>query len=630
MLVPIIIDSRDILSQFYVSPTELENMYDNIAKAITLQYYYKLENEVSNTLKSTKMMYLQNLRLIDSGRMEGTVMLDYSKNKLIQKLEEGSSPYDMKCIVNPRTKIYTSKGQVNIKDIKVGDLVLTHKGKFKKVAHTFKEPNTDKFVYKLNVNFKNWGVGLTTLWLTGNHPILTKRGWIRVGELQVDDKLIVTAEKCSYKDCNNQIPYIYTEHGCIEHCSKSCAGKTRNKDRVGKKRTDLSEETLQKMSLSQTESNRDRARKGIHPAQPGGKLHAIMKERSENGTHTFQTFSEEELKRNRHSAAVSQGKRHFNSDPESVFWEKLQHIPGFERQVLFKRDKFKKHKSGVNINSWFFLDFGNVKEKICIEINGEHFHTEEEDLLRRQELESKGWTYFSFWSKEVYKDLDRCIDEVKRVLKNHKGEYKFIDVPFTLEKIEFNDRCRQGYLCWKYNLTVEDDSSYIANGIVTHNSGLLASPKAKIGKGGKRFITVPMRWSTPGAIGESELFSSPMPVEIHKIAKRTSGPLSISQIPQQYQTLEVRPVINDNSGKKLFDEYQHKNSIYEGIFKKTDSVTAQSMYMSFRRISENSDANAFIHPGFKQGNFMQKTLDQFDLETVLQQQIDIELSKLGF
>lgn len=257
MLVPIIIDSRDILSQFYVSPTELENMYDNIAKAITLQYYYKLENEVSNTLKSTKMMYLQNLRLIDSGRMEGTVMLDYSKNKLIQKLEEGASPWDMK-------------------------------------------------------------------------------------------------------------------------------------------------------------------------------------------------------------------------------------------------------------------------------------------------------------------------------------------------------------------------------------PSLMASPKAKIGKGGKRFITVPMRWSTPGAIGESELFSSPMPVEIHKIAKRTSGPLSISQIPQQYQTLEVRPVINDNSGKKLFDEYQHKNSIYEGIFKKTDSVTAQSMYMSFRRISENSDANAFIHPGFKQGNFMQKTLDQFDLETVLQQQIDIELSKLGF
>lgn len=257
MIVPLIIDSSDILSQFYISKVELENMYDNIAKSITLQYYNQLENEVAGTLKSTRMMYLQNLRLIDSGKMEGTVMLDYSQNLLIRKLEEGSPAYDMK------------------------------------------------------------------------------------------------------------------------------------------------------------------------PA-------------------------------------------------------------------------------------------------------------------------------------------------------------------------------------------------------------LMASPKAKVGKNGNRYISIPMRWSTPGAIGESEVFSSPMPVAIHKIAKRTNGPLSLSQIPSQYQTIETRPVINDNSGKKLFNEYQHKSSIYEGIFKKTDSATSQSTYMSFRRVSENSDSNAFIHPGFKRGDFMQRTLAQFDLETILQQQIDIELSKLGF
>ena len=172
--------------------------------------------------------------------------------------------------------------------------------------------------------------------------------------------------------------------------------------------------------------------------------------------------------------------------------------------------------------------------------------------------------------------------------------------------------------------------------------GLMASPKAKVGKGGKRYITIPMRWATPGAVGESELFSSQMPKEIYKVAKglgggrdipgggRESGPLKRSSIPEQYQSLGPRPAINDESGKKLFESYTHKNSIYEGIVKKTDGVTAQSMYMSFRRVSENSDSNAFIHPGFKQGDFMQKAYANFDLQGELQQQIDGELSKLGF
>lgn len=171
---------------------------------------------------------------------------------------------------------------------------------------------------------------------------------------------------------------------------------------------------------------------------------------------------------------------------------------------------------------------------------------------------------------------------------------------------------------------------------------LIASPKAKTGKGGKKYITVPMRWSTPGAVGESELFSAQMPKEIYRIVKGLNGDrqtpgggtesrgLRLGEIPSHLQGLGSRPAINDQTGKRIFDEYNHKNSIYEGMIKKTDGVTGQSIYMSFRRVSENSDNNAFIHPGFKKGDFMMRAYASFDLPKELQQQIDIELSKLGF
>jgi hypothetical protein len=105
----------------------------------------------------------------------------------------------------------------------------------------------------------------------------------------------------------------------------------------------------------------------------------------------------------------------------------------------------------------------------------------------------------------------------------------------------------------------------------------------------------------------------------------------LGEIPQEFQQLQTRSTIVDDDGAKLFDEYKHKNSIYEGIVKKTDGVTKQSMYMSFRRVSDEATSpNAFIHPGFRRGDFLQNTLSKFDLPSEAQRQIDIELSKLGF
>ena len=170
---------------------------------------------------------------------------------------------------------------------------------------------------------------------------------------------------------------------------------------------------------------------------------------------------------------------------------------------------------------------------------------------------------------------------------------------------------------------------------------MLASPKAKVSKTGKRYMSIPLRWSTPGSVGESEVFSSKMPQEIYDIVRKkpqarslpgggsTSKGLSFGEIPKQFQQQQVRQEVVDSDGKVLFKEYQHRSPIYQGISKQRDSTTGQSIYNSFRRVSENSDPSAFIHPGIVAGHFMDRAYAKMNLEEEVGLQIDNELIKLG-
>lgn len=171
--------------------------------------------------------------------------------------------------------------------------------------------------------------------------------------------------------------------------------------------------------------------------------------------------------------------------------------------------------------------------------------------------------------------------------------------------------------------------------------GFLNSPKVKIGKKGGKYLTIPFRWGTPGIVGDADVFVGSMPVEIYNVVKnkpsniptsgggsRTAG-IALKEIPAQFQLKKVRPAIVDNQGNKEWDAYEHKHSIYEGISQQNDSATGQNTYQSFRRVSDKSDDDAWIHPGIKRYNLMQRTLTEFNTENELSLQIDSELNKLG-
>lgn len=170
--------------------------------------------------------------------------------------------------------------------------------------------------------------------------------------------------------------------------------------------------------------------------------------------------------------------------------------------------------------------------------------------------------------------------------------------------------------------------------------GLLNGPNAKKALNGNRYNTVPFRFAAPGSLGESEVFTSSLPEEVASVirskpqnipveggGKRTQG-LRPEEIPTSFREPTVRSAPKTES--QSFNDYRRKSSIYEGVTRVQDPVTGQQRYQSFRRISDNSDPDAFIHPGFSAMNLADKALQNTDIPNIAGRAVDNYLINNGF
>ena len=106
-MIPIFIDTESLFEGLPVSSEQVDIFVDSVVKDITYAYYIQLNKEAQLGLGSTKSRYINNIRLIDSGRLSGTVLLDYSKDGIVRMIEEGSEPFDMKTYFLQSKKIKT-------------------------------------------------------------------------------------------------------------------------------------------------------------------------------------------------------------------------------------------------------------------------------------------------------------------------------------------------------------------------------------------------------------------------------------------------------------------------------------------------------------------------------------------
>lgn len=353
------------------------------------------------------------------------------------------------CFNSSKTRIYTSKGWKKISEIKVGDLVLTHKRRFKQVTQVFKRKYSGESVYHLNYKIDNKKNSRRISFITGNHPILTTNGWKTVEELKITDKIFIETLVCS--ECNNSIPVLESFNSilnkglCINcHRRTVAEGQWQNPNFRQYMHDAVTEEMAiryENMSKEERIEFTKKARKEIKRKYPNGHpwmIDAIKKANKTNGKK--KTFIERKL---------------------LYFCEQLG-IKTITNLCLKRGDR-----NFRNNVSCYFPDIFIPSLGIILEADGIQWHKDKiYDKNRDEDIkEYFGFDTYRFSEKDILENGEEVFEELNRLFNNHSGNYRLRAVSLcSIEKVKKNSKCN--YL---YNFSVEDDESYIADGIVVHN-----------------------------------------------------------------------------------------------------------------------------------------------------------------
>ena len=105
--------------------------------------------------------------------------------------------------------------------------------------------------------------------------------------------------------------------------------------------------------------------------------------------------------------------------------------------------------------------------------------------------------------------------------------------------------------------------------------------------------------------------------------KKGSGVLSVHEIPSPYDIPKSRAAIAAGPDNPYYAQYTHKNSIYEGMTKRTAQYakTSQNTYGTFRRAGANSDPLSWIHKGFSPYNIAEAAVQHTDVDTIVENEV---------
>jgi SPP1 gp7 family putative phage head morphogenesis protein len=432
-----------------------------------------------------------------------------------------------RCILDPRTKIYTSKGWKYIRDIEVGNLVLTHRGRFKPVIDVH-EPAPYKDT-AIRISFRK-GRKINSILVTKDHPFKTSGGWVNAESLSKTMSIGVATKKCA--GCDSSVLLI----GDQDYCSQKCAMRTivvsdsyRKSMSVAKKK-EWRNPAYRKRILEMRNSSEAKTKTSVASKrmwQDEGFRHRrklwlkeTVYERSQSTTDQWQNPTI----RNRMSKAISRGNilsfQNGNRDRyestekaraavirkygslSKLFSDEVRHlgIKSSKRKTwIEKRMGWLLNQIGLDCDynspillgfresngkpRYVYPDYSIPGTRILIECDGEYWHKKvRKDAVRQLHLENLGYTVLRFSGRDIKHDLAGCGLEVLRVLSNHKREYGIVYSRIhSIERVEVGVQDRLGRMvkaCRKrYNFAVEGDESYVAKGFVVHNC--LRSPVTK-------------------------------------------------------------------------------------------------------------------------------------------------------
>jgi len=107
-MIPIFIDTRSLFEGMIMTDEQVQDFADNVIKGIAYSFYNSVISNAERELNTSKDRYQKAVQLIDSGKLSGTVLLDYT-DSFIKMIEEGKEPFDMKPDMLKSSKVKTAK-----------------------------------------------------------------------------------------------------------------------------------------------------------------------------------------------------------------------------------------------------------------------------------------------------------------------------------------------------------------------------------------------------------------------------------------------------------------------------------------------------------------------------------------
>jgi SPP1 gp7 family putative phage head morphogenesis protein len=400
---------------------------------------------------------------------------------------EGMIPVHPNCFIDKQIPIYTSEGWKSIGDVEIGDLVLTHKRRFKKV---YALPRHQEQANVVTFKFKG-GLNLS---MTENHPVLVEGGtWKPAKDCVEGEKIMLLGNTC--KRCGEPIPYFR------KYCSRTCLSKdiTEKQWNDPKHRENISKKVRKNMLEQYATGERD-------GSKITEKAHVAIREMVKKGAHPFQDSEvnkKAQLTANTPENIKRNSERMKNNNPmkDPVVKEKARksleklYAEHPEKRLNVRMAKHRKSgvftwiekrmslcldKMGIQYVSQYpvlryNLDFAIPELKIGIECDGEQWHQDKEkERIRQERLEKKGWSVLHYSGAQINQHIDEIELELTRILCNHLGDYQL--VPWEVESIKHWKMKRKMPM---YNLSVEEDESYVAKGVVVHNCRCMCLPWEK-------------------------------------------------------------------------------------------------------------------------------------------------------
>lgn len=446
----------------------------------------------------------------------------YTKKTLPAVPRDGTS----RCMASKFTSVYTDKGWKPIYKIKKGDMVLTHKGRFREVLDTlneipFKERRITEDVIVVFVKVQNKKKEIS-IPVTEDHEFYTFDGsWERAKDLKVGDKVFIASKKC--KSCGEYFPLIYRSIREKEYC-KNCYTLPANKrvkhlvslgmflpqKNKGKKVEEIYGEEKGK-EIRNKLLNKVPWNKGIKFNELYGERKSeLLKEKFKvlyKGKRLEEKLGPEraiEVKQKISIAAKKIPKEKLFGGIENVVRltiERNKTMRGKKYEELYGEEKAKKIKEKIIISNIkqglikrssiefsiekvleqigvsyepnkqigpYIVDFFLPNLGMVIECDGDYWHSlpriREKDIKKDSYLKELGFEVIHFSENEIRNNLNDCYQRIERLVSNHQGGYGLISAEIVAIK---RRKPIKGSV--KYDLTVDEDHSYVAKGFVVHN-----------------------------------------------------------------------------------------------------------------------------------------------------------------